>query len=540
MNFKANETEQKLRGGYYTPLDLAKYISHWVVSSSLKGVFLEPSCGDGNFLEALCSTNACSSIWAHELLEREARKASQRVPRSVNLSLQTGDFLSWAFSNFNARSQFFAGVVGNPPFIRYQYMEKSTQAYAEAIFKYAGIPFTKHTNCWVPFVISSVNFLMPSGRLGMIVPAEIMHVSHSSGLRNYLLRTCSKIYIIDPKEMWFENTLQGVCILLLEKKASAQQICQGVSVKTVENREFLNTTVENLFANHAVISGKYLENKWTIALLSSEERIVFDKVLNNENVRRFRDVADVDVGIVTGANNFFLVSDEIISKYQLEHWAYPMFGRSEHCPGIIYDSTQHKKNKTLGLPCNFLWFRNMECSDNHEKMADYIKKGETEQLHMRYKCRIRNPWYEVPSVYSTAIGMLKRSHHFPKLIYNEIGAFTTDTAYRISLQKPYDKQNFVANFINSMTALSSELEGRFYGGGVLELVPSEIEKLAIITAKTKGDIAQLNVNIQRLQPEEILKIQDKLILGSIGVSDDEQAILRNAWAKLSNRRKRID
>ena len=31
MNFKVNETEQKLRGGYYTPLDLASYISRWIM-----------------------------------------------------------------------------------------------------------------------------------------------------------------------------------------------------------------------------------------------------------------------------------------------------------------------------------------------------------------------------------------------------------------------------------------------------------------------------------------------------------------------------
>jgi hypothetical protein len=34
--------------------------------------------------------------------------------------------------------------------------------------------------------------------------------------------------------------------------------------------------------------------------------------------------------------------------------------------------------------------------------------------------------------------------------------------------------------VNSLTALTAELEGRHYGGGVLELVPSEIEKLAVV------------------------------------------------------------
>ena len=51
----------------------------------------------------------------------------------------------------------------------------------------------------------------------------------------------------------------------------------------------------------------------------------------------FNDVAEVDVGIVTGANKFFLVDDETVIYYGLQKWAIPMFGRSDHCPGIIYD-----------------------------------------------------------------------------------------------------------------------------------------------------------------------------------------------------------
>ena len=34
-------------------------------------------------------------------------------------------------------------------------------------------------------------------------------------------------------------------------------------------------------------------------------------------------------------------------------------------------------------------------------------------------------------------------------------------------------------FINPLTAIFAELEGRSYGGGVMELVPSEIRKLII-------------------------------------------------------------
>lgn len=36
MNFIVNETKQKLRGGYYTPLDLAAYITRWALEKRPK------------------------------------------------------------------------------------------------------------------------------------------------------------------------------------------------------------------------------------------------------------------------------------------------------------------------------------------------------------------------------------------------------------------------------------------------------------------------------------------------------------------------
>jgi adenine-specific DNA-methyltransferase len=46
MNFKENETEDKLRGGYYTQPEIAGFLSRWVLHAKPKSL-LEPSCGDG-------------------------------------------------------------------------------------------------------------------------------------------------------------------------------------------------------------------------------------------------------------------------------------------------------------------------------------------------------------------------------------------------------------------------------------------------------------------------------------------------------------
>ena len=91
-------------------------------------------------------------------------------------------------------------------------------------------------------------------------------------------------------------------------------------------------------------------------------------------MHRFDDIASVDVGIVTGANNFFLVDDATVERFGLQKWARPMFGRSEHCPGVIYDRRQHRENAKLGSPTNFLWFG--EGAERDPAVKKYVRLGE--------------------------------------------------------------------------------------------------------------------------------------------------------------------
>ena len=219
-------------------------------------------------------------------------------------------------------------------------------------------------------------------------------------------------------------------------------------------------------------------------------------------MHQFADVADVDVGIVTGANKFFLVTDDVVKQYRLQKWAYPMFGRSEHCPGVIYDQQQHARNARNGNPTNFIWFRDGARGLTNTAKS-YIEQGEKQKLQQRFKCRVRTPWYSIPLTYATEVGMLKRAHNTPRLILNTLGAYTTDTAYRIRPKKTTPPRMLVTSFLNPLTALSAELEGRHYGGGVLELVPSEIERLHVpIPPKLVSEVVELDTAVRTMRTDQ--------------------------------------
>lgn len=543
MNFKANESAAKLRGGYYTPPELAAFLLRWVREIQPERL-LEPSCGDGAFFRTLSRLSAPSicSVTGFEIEPSEAARArtAGEALDGVSVDVHTRDFLGWALTRLSAAPAFDA-VVGNPPFIRYQYLDGQGQANAEAIHRAFRLPFTKHTNAWVPFVIASVALLRPGGRLAMVVPAELLHVLHAQSLRSFLIRTCSRVLVLDLEELWFEGALQGAALLLAERAPEPGQR-GSVAVQTVSGRDFLDGDPDALFNRAGYIDGEAVARKWMPALLTRRERDALADVARRDGVYRFTEVAQVDVGIVTGANKFFLVPDSVVRYHELERWAHPMFGRSEHVPGVIYDEATHAENRRSGLPTNFLWFR-PEDGALSAAARRYVGMGEAERLHTRYKCRIRSPWYTVPSVYAAPVAMLKRCHHYPRLVLNAAEALTTDTAYRIRPAAGIAPERLVGSFVNSLTALSAELEGRHYGGGVLELVPSEIERV-LVPLPDQHDaphLRQLDARIRSGEgAEAVLAAQDARVLGALGVGAPERAELRAAWSRLRSRRQRVE
>ncbi len=540
MNFKVNESEKKLRGSYYTPEWIANFVCRWIKQYNVHSV-LEPSCGDGVFFEEIVkvSPHDLPSMVGFDTDTIAVKLCQQKeVLQDAEIAIFNQDFLSWAIENIQSGSlQKYDAVVGNPPFVRYQYLEKEEQNRAQLLFDLLGMHFTKHTNLWIPFVLCSIEFLRPGGVIGMVIPSEILHVLYAQGLRDFLLKTCSNILLIDPEDLWFDDTLQGAMLLLAQKKHISSERAQ-VAILRTKGQDFANSDPCKIFHDAEYIPGHLLAKKWTYALLTREERSALERVQGSKTFSTFEKYANVDVGIVTGANKFFLVPDSTVEKYSLAEKAHPMFGRSEHCPGIVYDEFQHNQNREKGYPTNFLYF---DSEQDGTKYADYLSVGISEEIPSRFKCRTRKPWYKVPSVFSTPVNMLKRSNGMPRLILNRLKAFTTDTAYRITPKDGIDAATLVTCFLNSVTALSAELEGRFYGGGVLELVPSEIERLLVPYIDGAGSaIDDLNMQVRELSVSALLTIQDEHLFSNVDDIDfADIVVLHKAFLRLQFRRQRI-
>jgi hypothetical protein len=124
----------------------------------------------------------------------------------------------------------------------------------------------------------------------------------------------------------------------------------------------------------------------------------------------------------------------------------------------------------------------------------YLKLAEAEGIPERYKCRVRRPWYRVPVVAPGSLLLAKRAHLHHRLQHNAAGLLTTDTIYQGAplASAGLSAADLVVSFHTSLTLLSVELEGRSYGGGVSELVPSEIARLTLLSLPLGEHLPQLD------------------------------------------------
>lgn len=538
MQLIQNASQEKLRGGFYTPKPIADFILKWAVNGNETYDILEPSCGDGAFLEQIRQNKfSYDSITAIEINKAEAEKARNiRLPNTVVLNM---DFFEYC----NSIEKQFDLVIGNPPYIRYQFFDKKQRTEAEKIFAKASLPYSKLTNSWVSFVVGSSLLLKEKGKLGFVLPAELLQVLHAKQLRNFLAHFYSKINIISFRKLVFPNIQQEVILLLCEKNDNNSHHIEHIELENADELQTLDVT-KLKFPEKKI---DFKSNKWTFYFLNQNEINFIEKLLNQNTILPLRHYATVEVGMTTGYNRFFTVPLSTITDYKLQEYAKPMVGRSIQVNGLIFTDEDWKANIKTGSRAFFLDFPQRKKIKKNDKALEYIEQGEKEGIHKGYKCRIRDEWQIVPSTWISEALFTRRNNIYPRLIINQAKAFTTDTMHRVTVNKTVkfltlkkiDLTALVGSYYSSLSLAFAEICGRSHGGGALELMPNEVEDVLLPYNEANAKIVEQIDGMMRDKEsiDAILEFTDPIILKEgCGFSDSDIKIANNILKKLRNRR----
>ena len=531
MKLIADATSEKLRGGFYTPEPIAEFILRWGINGSNDFDILEPSCGDGIFLKQLQKHKLrYKSVTAIELDEVEAEKAQQVILK--NLQVINADFHTYC----NNTLQRYDLIVGNPPYIRYQFFDRLQQVEAEDIFIKAGLTYSKLTNAWVSFVVGSSLLLKDKGgKIGFVLPAEILQVSFALQLRNFIAHFYNKINIVSFEKLVFPNIQQEVVLLLCEKNNTESHNIEHIELKDANELQTLDVAI--LKSPKKRIDFK--SNKWTFYFLEQEEIDFLENVSLLHNVPTLGKYANVEVGITTGSNDFFTVPLTTVEEYDLEIYARPMVGRSVQVSSVIFTEKDWQLNKFSKAKAHLLVFPDRQKLNNKKGAEKYIEHGENLGINKGYKCGIRDNWFVVPSLKISDALFIRRNNLYPRLIINQAEAYTTDTMHRVFVKPGTEIKAFTASYYNSLSLAFTEVCGRSHGGGVLELMPNETERVLLPYHKDNASLLPVidKLICKKTEIEEVLKVTNQVILKEhYGMTQKEINIAHNIWKKLSVRR----
>lgn len=536
MRLKKDSTDQKLRGAYYTPLQLVDAIVNLFVSENICSI-LEPSCGDGIFLESLKKSDKIKSLnklTAIEIDSVEAKKVKEFLKDNKNVSILCKDFFDY-FDEYKDKEEYDL-ILGNPPYIRYQYLTEHQRGLQSKILTDQGMKANKLINAWVAFIVACTRMLSINGKIVFIIPAEILQVAYAEELRLFLSNEFTKITLITFEKLVFPVE-QEVVVFIGEKDG----LEKGIRIIEMEDLSGFETLDLN---SNRFQKLNHVKEKWTKYFITSDEVKLLKDIHEDNRFAEFSKFGIINVGITTGNNDFFSIDKNIETKYNLENVTLPLIGRSSHAKGIYFNKEDHNDNFRSGKKAKLISFPDIPYEDYLCGHKEYILNGEKNNEHTGYKCSIRDRWYIVPSVWIPDAFFLRRSNLYPKLVLNKCNAVSTDTMHRIKFYNNIDPEIVLLSYYNSVSFAFNEVYGRSYGGGVLELLPSEtgsvlLPVLGQIDSNLKESLLIKIDNIvrQSLDIEEALEIVDtEILINILKVDPIVCRQCRKIWKKMQKRR----
>lgn len=538
-------TARKARGAYFTPARLARFVADWAIRTPFDDV-LEPSCGEAAFLlaaakrlEAIGAVGAGFSgrLDGIELHADSAAEAASLVAAAGReASIEVGDFF---LASPQAR---YDAVVGNPPFIRYQAFSGEARRRSRKAALQAGVSLTGLASSWAAFTIHAALFLKPGGRLGLVIPAELLSVNYASEVRRFLMERFAQVNLVMFSERVFPEVLEEVVLVLADGfdkgPATHFDLHQARNVDDLVSQR----------SKPRSWKPEPLNAKWTPSLMPSAALEVYRDVEATGDFTTLHAWGETTLGMVTGNNRYFAMSPQRAHELGIggdEVIALSPPG-SRHLRGLVFTSAAYAQLALDGAAT--LLFR-----PTGEKLSEaakaYIFAGEKLGVDHAYKCRVRTPWWRVPLVPSADMLLTYMNADTPRLTANHARAHHLNSVHGVYL-KPRLRRLAMDMLplasINSMTLLGAETVGRAYGGGMLKLEPKEADRLPVpspdvlrasrdaLVAIRPQVAAKLSQRAGLLDAAKL--VDDVLLIATLGVPRSEVKELREAHAELTARR----
>ena len=200
----------------------------------------------------------------------------------------------------------FDYVVGNPPYVRVQLLDKRIRDYLTKNYKSAYSKF----DLYIVFIERGLDWLKQNGKFGYITSNQFMVREHGTKLRKYILENSRILHIIDfARTKIFPDVTNYPTIIIFQKSKPSANVFKFIKVK--KEKEDLINEIFFKFRNKEFYSAFFDLFEVDQSVLTKDSWIFHPKKEDNlweklETIEtKLSDVSDIILGIQTGRDPLY-------------------------------------------------------------------------------------------------------------------------------------------------------------------------------------------------------------------------------------------
>lgn len=408
------------------------------------------------------------------------------IPSEANrANFVKGDFLGLTPHDFGA--QVFQAALGNPPYVSYHNMFKVQRAAAAKVGFDQDFRVPQTGNLWSYFVFHSIRFLAQGGRMAWLLPTSLLQAEYGRTILNEVGRRFARVAVISLKETVFDGTNERSEVLLCDSLGSTKHAHVEIA-----NAKSLIECGELLRKWDKQARGFIpLERRSLISLVPRYRLAAFKRLAGTVQSVRLRELARLSIGMVTGANDLFIVSHKTAAHHQLSDSVLkPILAKFEIAPGLSIHNSDFRRARRKEQR-SFLV--DASVSSEAGPLKKYFDRMPPKQREKNVTFGKRKNW-RIPDEGSIPDAFMPYMHHTgPRVVLNRCQTNSTNTIHRLYFNRNVttaQRELLAISMLSTFSQLSAEIEGRSYGSGVLK---HELREAGSIQLLVPNNVSAFNI-----------------------------------------------
>ncbi|OJX71899.1 MAG: hypothetical protein BGO92_04450 [Magnetospirillum sp. 64-120] len=320
--------------------------------------------------------------------------------------------------------------------------------------------------------------------MAWVLPGSFLQADYAVGVRNYLAQSFASVLCVLMHQRFFkeEGTEEETVILLARDKKDddSTTTIRFIDASSVDE---LKTIVDNWDSGASV--GRPLDARPSFFVIEQCVATIFNQICERSDCRSLGDYLTTNIGLVTGANTFFVLSERDRENHGLgEADTQPVLGKFKAAKGASFSMADHASFMEIGGKGHLISTK--ELPPIGSALRKYLDSFPAEQRENISTFKKRLIWHapadaKVPDAFLSVM-----NHDGPRLVLNEARIHCTNTIHRAFFSEGVDnvtRKLLVISLLTSFSQLSAEFVGRRYGSGVLKHEPREAERISILMPK---------------------------------------------------------